>query len=99
MEFLSLNLLIFSPLIVPILFLLPIFRDDEVIIRRIAKTFAGIHFIYAILFWVFYNPELSYFDELFIFGQSGIQSLGIRSAFSLDGLSLILVEFRSVAIK
>ena len=98
MEFLSLNLLIFSPLIIPVLFLLPIFRDDEVIIRRIAKSFAGLHFIYAILFWVFYNPELSYFDELFIFGQSGIQSLGIRSAFSLDGLSLILIELTSFLV-
>jgi len=95
MENLSLNLLIFSPILVSLFFFIPIFRDNEVIIRRFTKTFMGIHFAYAICFWIFFNPEISYFDELFLFGQSGIPSLGIRSAFSMDGLSMVMVVLSS----
>ena len=95
MDNLSLNLLIFSPIAASLLFFIPIFRDNEVIIRRFAKTFAGLHFAYAMCFCVFFNSDVSYFDELFLFGQSGIQSLGIRTAFAMDGLSLVMVVLSS----
>ncbi len=95
MEYLSLNLLIFSPLIIAILFFLPIFNTKEVFIRRFTKTFMGVHFVYALCFWIFYNPDVNFFDELFLFGQSGVQSLGIRSAFAIDGLSLVMVTLTS----
>lgn len=98
MKFLALNLLIFSPLIVPFFFMLPIFRGHEVFIRRFAKGFASIHFLYTVCFWLFYNPEAMYFSEASIFGQSGIQSLGIRTVYTMDGLSLALVVLTSFLI-
>ena len=63
MKFLSLNLLIFSQLIVPLFFMLPIFRGHEVFIRRFAKSFAGLHFLYTLCFWLFFNPEATDFSE------------------------------------
>lgn len=51
----SLKLLIFSPLLISIVFLLPIFSGHTILIRRFAKLFAGIHFIYSLLFYVFAN--------------------------------------------
>ena len=98
MKFLSLNLLIFSPLIVPLFFMLPIFRGHEVFIRRFAKSFAGLHFLYTLCFWLFFNPEATYFSEPSIFGQSGIQSLGIRTIYTMDGLSLALVVLTSFLV-
>lgn len=98
MENLSLVLLIFSPVIMSLLLFLPVFRDSDKITRRFAKFFTGIHFAYAMMFWVFYNPDVNYFDELTLFGQSGIQSLGIRSAFAMDGLSLIFVILTSFLV-
>ena len=98
MENLSLILLIFSPLFAALILFLPVFRDSDVLTRRFAKFFTGTHFAYAMLFLVFYNPEVSYFDELSLFGQSGIQSLGIRSAFAMDGVSLIFVLLTSFLV-
>ena len=51
----SLKLLVFSPLLMSIVFLLPIFSGHTVLIRRFAKIFAGLHFLYALLFYVFAN--------------------------------------------
>lgn len=51
----SLKLLVFSPLLISIVFLLPIFSGHTVLIRRFAKIFAGLHFLYALLFYVFAN--------------------------------------------
>ena len=98
MKYLSLNLLIFAPLIVPVLYLLPIFRGQEVVIRRFAKGFATLHFIYALCFWIFYNPTEPYFSELSFLGISGVPSLGVRSVFTLDGLSLVMVILTSFLV-
>lgn len=98
MELLSLNILILSPLLIPLFFLLPMFKGHEVFVRRFAKTFAGIHFIYTLCFCVFYNPEKLYTDTLSIFGQNGIPALGIQSLFAMDGLSLVMVTLTSFLV-
>ncbi len=51
----SIKLLVFSPLLISIFFLLPIFSGHTVLIRRFAKLFAGLHFLYTLLFYVFAN--------------------------------------------
>ena len=65
MNWLSLNILVFSPLLISILFLLPIFYGHSVLIRRFAKGFAGIHFVYALLFLVFFNTNIETFIKKF----------------------------------
>lgn len=97
MEILSLKLLVLSPLIIPALFLLPIFDGHEVIIRRIAKTFAFLHMGYTLCFWLFAGVNTNVIsDEILVFGQSWIQTLDIRAILSLDGLSLTMVILSSL---
>lgn len=98
MELLSLNILIFSPLIMVIFYLLPIYKGHEVIIRRSAKGFCIVHFIYTLMFWIFYNPDKIYSSHLKLFGQQGIDTLGIKYAFQVDGLSLVFVLLTSLLI-
>lgn len=98
MEYLSLIALIFSPLIVAVLLYTPIFKNNEVIIRRFSKGFASLHLLYSLLFLVFFNPlseEISYYKEITFFGSSWIQPLGLKMAFGLDGISLLMVILTS----
>jgi NADH-quinone oxidoreductase subunit M len=101
MEFLSLIVLIFSPLVVPVLLFSPFFKDNEVRIRRFSKGFARLHLIYTLLFLVFFNPlaeGISYYKEVTFFGTSWIEPLGLKFAFGLDGISLLMVLLTSFII-
>lgn len=96
----DLRLLIFSPIIISILFLLPIFSGKHILVRRIAKLFAGLHFIYSLFFIIFYNIDaISNFDtEITFFGEKWLGSLGVSLIFGLDGLSLLLVLLTSFLV-
>ena len=100
MGILSLKLLIFSPLVMAIIFLLPIFSGHGILVRRIAKSFAGCHFLYTLLFLAFFDSSLksNYDSSITIFGQDWLQSLGISLTFGLDSLSLYLVILTSFLI-
>ena len=100
MDIISLKLFIFAPLIMGIIFLLPIFSGHEVLIRRIAKTFAGVHFLYAVLLYVFFDSSLvnNFQTEVTFFGEPWISSLGIRLSFGLDAISLFLVILTSLIV-
>ncbi len=100
MELLSLKLLIFSPLIMTVIFLLPMFSGHGVLVRRIAKTFAGCHFLYSLLFLVFFDNNLkSNFDtNITVFGQDWLNSLGISLSLGLDGISIYLVILTSFLV-
>ena len=93
----DLKILIFSPLLISILFLLPVFSGKSVIIRRIAKSFAGIHFIYSLMFLVFFNSsaDINFLSEVTFWGQKWLDSLGISLTFCLDGISLLMVILTS----
>lgn len=93
----NLKILVFSPLLVSILFILPIFSGKFVIIRRIAKTFAGLHFLYALMLLVFFNfnIELNYPTEILFLGQKWFGSLGISLSMGIDGISLLLIILTS----
>lgn len=98
MEYLSLLVLIFSPLAAAGLLFSEFFRGNEVRIRRFAKSFASLHFIYTVLFLVFFNPlneGLSYYKELTFLGSSWIAPLGIKFAFGMDAVSLLMVVLTS----
>ena len=98
MNFLSILLLVFSPVIIALLILSPIFPNNNIKIRRFSKGFAVVHFIYSLLFLLFFHPTnlgWSYQKELTFWGSSWVNTLGIRAAFGLDGISLIFVIITS----
>lgn len=94
MNFLSLIWLIFAPLIAAGIILFPRFPNHQVKVRRFAKTFAGLHFIYSILFLLFFDSSMygmSYEKELTFFKMTWLKSLGISAKFGVDGIALLMV--------
>ncbi len=94
MKFLSIFILIFSPLIAGILLYTRPFKHNPVLIRRFAKGFESFHFLYALGFLAMFNPVyegISYYKELKVFNTSWIAPLGLKFSFGMDGLSVILV--------
>ena len=98
MEKLILPIFIFMPLLMSLILMSPIFKDDEKIIRRTAKGFSLIYFIFNALFISFYNFSsngINYNTELKIFGFNWLESLGIKASFAVDNLSLLLITLTS----
>ncbi|MBO5947859.1 hypothetical protein J6Q66_03380 [bacterium] len=94
MEIFSLLYLIFLPLLAALLIVCPKFPNNQIIIRRFAKSFSGVHLLYALLFLLQFNPTSytpSFLSELTIFKQSWMQTLGIKANFAVDGISLLFV--------
>lgn len=95
MNFLSLTLLIFLPLIGAIIIFGPWFPQNEVKIRRFAKGFGGIIFIYSLFFLAFFNPQREGFQytETLAFpgGKPWIEQLGVNFALGVDGISILLM--------
>lgn len=101
MEKLSLLVLIFSPLVVSALLFTSFFKNNEVKIRRFSKVFASLHCLYSVLFLAFFNPlndGISYYKEVTFFGSSWIEPLGLKFAFGLDGISLLMVILTSFIV-
>lgn len=98
LQYLSIIVLIFSPLLAGGVLFSSFFKNNEVRIRRFAKGFASLHFLYALFFLVFFNPlqdGISYCKEIKFFGSSWIEPLGLKMAFGLDGISLVMVILTS----
>lgn len=98
LDYLSILVLIFSPLAAASILFSPFFHGNEVRIRRFSKGFGSLHFIYTLLFLVFFNPlheGLSYYKEITFFDRSWIQPLGVRMSFGIDGLSLLMIVLTS----
>lgn len=94
MNFLSLLFLIFLPIVAAGIIMLPQFPNHQVIIRRFSKWFASFHFIYSLLFLLFFDSSMfgmSYEKELTFFGMSWLKSLGISAKFAVDGIALLMV--------
>lgn len=94
----SIIVLIFSPLVAAALLYSPYFKKNEVRIRRFSKGFASLHFLYSLMFLALFNPlntNISFFKEITFFGQSWIKPLGLKMAFGLDGISILMVVLTS----
>lgn len=95
MNSLSLILLVLLPLIGAIIIFSQWFPQNEVKIRRFAKGWSALIFVYSLLFLLFFNPSQKgfQFEEALTFssGKSWIAPLGINFAFGIDGISLTLV--------
>ncbi len=101
MNFLSLIWLIFLPLLMAGVIMLPIFPNHQVLVRRFAKWVATFHFVYALLFLAFFDSSLfgmSFEKELTFFGMSWLKSLGISAKFGVDGISLLLVVLTTFVV-
>ena len=100
MNWLSLNVLVFSPLIMTLILLTPMFSGHHILIRRISKGFASLHFVYTLLFLVFFNNDLTlnYETSLKLFDFDWLNSLGITLSMGLDGISLLFVILSSFII-
>src|SRR5574344_2107433 len=96
---LSLPILVFSPLIAIVVLFLPIFSGKGVLIRRFAKGFASLHFLYSLLFLAFFdvnlNNGLAFYKNLKFFGKDWIEIIGVKMNFGIDGLSLLLILLTS----
>lgn len=101
MNFLSILVLIFSPLVAAGLLFTPVFKKNEVRIRRFAKTFAGLHFVYSVIFLILFNPSadsVSFYKEITFWGSSWVQPMGLKMAFGMDGISILMVILTSFVI-
>lgn len=96
-EFLSLNILIFSPLLAAAIIASPLFATNQIYIRRFAKMFCTCHFLYSLLFLIFFQFGIeSYYNELNIFGNGWLNKLGINAAFGVDSFSILLIILTSL---
>ena len=94
MSFLFFLWLIFAPILAALVIMFPRFPNHQVLVRRFAKWFASIHFVYALLFLAFFDTGMfgmSYEKELTFFGMSWLKSLGISAKFAVDGIALLMV--------
>lgn len=95
MEFLSLILLVLLPLLGALIIFGPWFPQNEVKIRRFAKGWAGLIFVYSLFFIAFFNPSQTgfQFENMLKFAgdKDWIAPLGINFAFGVDGISITMV--------
>ena len=94
-RFLSIPFLIFMPMLVSFLILSPVFTSNEVSIRRFSKGVFAFHFLYAMLMLVFFSPANPYVSQIHFWGLDWIQSLGVKFAFKIDNISIILTTLTS----
>ena len=98
MDFLSLAVLIFAPILIAGIVASPIFPSSDILIRRFVKGFSVIHLLYSLSFLMFYNPntdKIAFFKEIPIYGGQWLESLGISISFGVDGIGLLLVVMTS----
>lgn len=98
LNFQSLIFLILSPLLAALIVICPLFPNSETFIRRFSKWFSLAHFIYALSFFVLFqsqNPMLEIEQEMQIFGNHWLDSIGVSALFNMDTLSLTMVLLTS----
>ena len=91
----SIPLIIFLPMAMSFFIMSPLFTNNEIAIRRFTKGFCGVHFFYSILALALFSPANPYNAQINFFGTDWIQSLGIKFAFNVDSISLILMVLTS----
>lgn len=94
-RFLSVPFLIFLPMVASFFIMSPLCTNNEMSVRRFAKTIFGIHFAYAMMLLVCFDSANPYINQINFFGLDWIQSLGIKFAFKLDNIGIILTTLTS----
>lgn len=91
----SIPLIVFLPMLMSFIVMSPLFTNNEIAIRRFTKGFCGIHFLYVMLALILFSPANPYMSQIHFFGLDWIQSLGVKFAFKIDAVSLILTVLTS----
>lgn len=95
MEAVSLNLLVFLPMLAGLLILSPLFPNNEVKIRRFATGVTISLFFYSLFIFLFFNQHISgyQFAENLTLpgGEDWLKPLGISFSLAIDGLSMTMI--------
>ena len=94
-KILSIPFLVFMPMLMSFFIMSPFFTSNEISIRRFAKGVFSFHFLYATLMLIFFDSANPYFSQIHLLGGDWVQSLGIKFAFQIDSISIILVALTS----
>ena len=93
--FLSIPFLIFMPLVVSLFVISPLFTKNEIVVRRFTKGVCLFHFLYSILMLACFDSANPYTSEIHFFGLDWVQSIGVKFAFQIDSVSMILTVLTS----
>ena len=93
--FLSIPFLIFMPLVVSLFVISPLFTKNEIVVRRFTKGVCLFHFLYSILMLACFDSANPYISEIHFFGLDWVQSIGVKFAFQIDSVSMILTVLTS----
>lgn len=93
--FLSIPFLIFMPLVVSLFVISPLFTKNEIVVRRFTKGVCLFHFLYSILMLACFDAANPYVSEIHFFGLDWVQSIGVKFAFQIDAVSMILTVLTS----
>ena len=93
--FLSIPFLIFMPLVVSLFVISPLFTKNEIVVRRFTKGVCLFHFLYSILMLACFDSANPYTSEIHFFGLDWVQSIGVKFAFQIDSISMILTVLTS----
>ena len=93
--FLSIPFLIFMPLVVSLFVISPLFTKNEIVVRRFTKGVCLFHFLDSILMLACFNSANPYTSEIHFFGLDWVQSIGVKFAFQIDSVSMILTVLTS----
>ncbi len=92
---LSIPFLVFMPMVVSLIIISPFMISNEIIVRRFAKGIFSFHFLYTLVMLAFFNTDNPYLSQISFWGMDWIQSLGIKFAFKIDAISIILTVLTS----
>lgn len=93
--FLSIPFLIFMPLMVSLFVISPLFTKNEIVVRRFSKGVCLFHFLYSVLMLACFDSANPYTSEIHFFGLDWVQSIGVKFAFQIDSVSMILTVLTS----
>ena len=83
------------PLVVSLFVISPLFTKNEIVVRRFTKGVCLFHFLYSILMLACFDAANPYVSEIHFFGLDWVQSIGVKFAFQIDSVSMILTVLTS----
>ena len=83
------------PLVVSLFVISPLFTKNEIVVRRFTKGVCLFHFLYSVLMLACFDAANPYVSEIHFFGLDWVQSIGVKFAFQIDSVSMILTVLTS----
>ena len=92
----SIPFLIFLPMLASFALMSPLFKNNEIYIRRFSKTLCSIHFLYTVFLLTVFTNTNPFYTKLSFFGLDWIQSIGVQFEFKIDAVNIILITLTSL---